>query len=77
MNGYLLDINVISELIKPRPEPKVVDWVDGADESTLFLSVLTLGEIRIGIASLPDSPKRAALATWLERNLPLHLKIYL
>ena len=71
MNGYLLDTNIISEIVKPRPEPKVTSWVDAAEESTLFLSVLTLGEVRKGIASLRDSPKRVELAHWLERSLVL------
>lgn len=53
MSGYLLDTNVVSELVCPKPEPRVVEWVDTADEATLYLSVLTLGEIRKGVASLP------------------------
>lgn len=71
MNGFLLDTNVISELIKPHPHPNVAAWVDAAEESLLFLSVLTLGEIRKGIASLPRGPKRTALESWLDRDLTL------
>jgi len=52
MSGFLLDTNVISELVKPRPETNVTDWIEGTDESLLYLSVLTLGEIRRGIAAL-------------------------
>ena len=47
MSGFLLDTNVISELIKPRPDPTVTRWIDATDESLLCLSVLTLGEIRL------------------------------
>ncbi len=52
MSGFLLDTNVISELVKPRPEANVTAWIEGTDESLLYLSVLTLGEIRRGIASI-------------------------
>ena len=69
MNGYLLDTNIISELIKPRPEPKVSRWVDSVEEATLWLSVLTLGEIEKGIAALPHAPKRQRLRLWLESEL--------
>lgn len=69
MTGFLLDTNIISELIKPRPEPKVVTWVDSTDETLLFLSVLTLGEIRKGIAALEKASRRVALEAWLETRL--------
>ena len=46
MTAFLLDTNVISELLKPKLEPKVATWIDATDEELLFLSVLTLGEIR-------------------------------
>jgi predicted nucleic acid-binding protein len=71
MSGFLLDTNVISELIKPRPEPNVTTWVDATDESLLYLSVLTLGEIRRGIATLPKAQarRRTRLDAWLETDL--------
>jgi toxin FitB len=72
VSGFLLDTNVISELVKPRPEPTVTRWVDATDEDLLWLSVLTFGEIRKGIDSLPDvSSRRVSLETWLDRELPL------
>jgi len=71
MSGFLLDINVISELVKARPEPRVTKWIENTDENLLYLSVLTLGEIRKGIASLPHSARRAALAAWLDHDLAL------
>ncbi|HEY6338190.1 MAG TPA: type II toxin-antitoxin system VapC family toxin [Candidatus Sulfotelmatobacter sp.] len=69
MNGYLLDTNCISELVRSKPEPRVLDWMGAADESLLHLSVLTLGEIRKGIASLPQSKRRTQIETWLELDL--------
>ena len=70
MSAFLLDTNVISELIKPKPEPKVTRWIDGTDEELLFLSVLTLGEIRKGVVLLPRSVRRTALEAWLSKELP-------
>lgn len=69
MRGFLLDTNVISELIKPRPEPCVTNWVESVDENLLYLSVLTLGEIRKGIAALPRASRRAKLDAWLDGEL--------
>ena len=71
MSGFLLDTNVISELVKVKPEPRVTKWVDATDETLLYLSVLTLGEIRKGIASLPHSARRATLEAWLDHDLAL------
>lgn len=71
MSGFLLDTNVISELIKPRPNQNVTHWIETADEPLLHLSVLTLGEIRRGIASLPDAVRRIKLETWLDSELVL------
>ena len=48
MSGFLLDTNIISELVKPKPEANVTEWVENTDESLLYLSVLTLGDIRRG-----------------------------
>ena len=69
MSGFLLDTNIISELVKPRPEASVTAWIEGTDESLLYLSVLTLGEIRRGIAALPQSRRRATLEAWLDKDL--------
>ena len=71
MSGFLLDTNIISELVKAKPEPRVTKWIEKTDEALLYLSVLTLGEIRKGIASLPQSARRAALETWLSHDLVL------
>lgn len=63
--GFLLDTNVASEMVKLKPHPGVIRWVADADESLLYFSVLTLGEIRKGIASQPDAARRAPLESWL------------
>ena len=54
MSGYLLDTNCVSELVRPTPEPRVVEWMEAADEALLYLRVLTLGQIRKGLAALPQ-----------------------
>jgi len=69
VSGFLLDTNVISELVKPQPEQKVISWIQATDESLFFLSVLTIGEIRKGINSLPSGNKRALLESWLGNDL--------
>jgi predicted nucleic acid-binding protein len=69
VSGFLLDTNVISELIKPRPEANVTSWIEGTDESLLFLSVVTLGEIQRGIAGLPQSRRRVTLEAWFDKDL--------
>jgi predicted nucleic acid-binding protein len=69
VSGFLLDTNIISELVKPKPEANVTEWVENTDESLLYLSVLTLGEIRRGIAALPQSRRRATLEAWLDKDL--------
>lgn len=67
--SYLLDTNCISEPTREKPEPRVLSWLDAVDESQLYLSVLTLGEIRKGASALPDSRRRSHLEIWLERQV--------
>ena len=69
MSGFLLDTNFISELVTPRPGPRVLEWLEAADERLLYLSVLTLGEIRKGVAFLAQSKRRTRLETWLDVDL--------
>jgi predicted nucleic acid-binding protein len=69
MSGFLLDTNVVSDLRKPRPNSGLVEWIDATDESKLFLSVITVGELRIGIEMQQDKRKRGALETWLVSDL--------
>ncbi len=67
---YLLDTNVISELKRQKPNGKVADWFATVPKESLYLSVLTLGEIRKGIEKLPDGQRKQALASWLENEIP-------
>jgi predicted nucleic acid-binding protein len=67
VNGFLLDTNIVFELARPRPDLHVTRWLNSADEELLFISVLTLGELRKGIAALRDSERQARLEIWLSR----------
>lgn len=73
MKGFLLDTNIPSELIRIRPEPslasRVVEWVRGADDEQLFLSVVTIGEISKGFTIHPDAARRGKLQHWLDHTL--------
>ena len=66
---YILDTCVISELVKPRPSAAVTGWVARQDEASLFLSVITLGELEKGIAKLTDAKRRVKLETWVRQDL--------
>jgi len=69
MSAYLLDTNCISEFVRAEPDPGVMTWLEAADEALLYLSVLTMGEIRKGIAGLSQGKRRTRLETWLEVEL--------
>ena len=69
MRGWLLDTNVVSELHKPRPHSKVLDFIAAQPGALLFVTEVTLGEIRYGIEQLSDAPPRADLHRWLERDI--------
>lgn len=69
MTGWLLDTNVVSELRKPRPEPKVVRFVAGQPLDNLFISEVTLAEIRFGIERLSSAARRAEIRDWLAHKL--------
>jgi toxin FitB len=69
--NYLLDTNVISELISKQPDKRVVDWLDRLEPNTVYLSVITIGEIQRGIAKLPPSKRRDRVKEWLEGDLLL------
>lgn len=66
---YLLDTCVISELVKKEPHPAVIRWMDACNETDMYLSVLTLGELIKGIAKLPDGEKREKLQSWVGNDL--------
>jgi predicted nucleic acid-binding protein len=67
--SYLLDTNVISELVRPKPDKKVLEWFKNTPDSTLHLSVLTLGEIRKDIENIKETKKKESLKIWLEVDL--------
>ncbi len=68
--SYLIDTNVLSELRRKEPNPGVVAWFEERPATTLYISVLTLGEIRKGIESLAESQRNRKLLDWLEIELP-------
>lgn len=67
---YLLDTCLISELVAKQPNQKVLDWVDAQVPETLYLSVITIGEIAKGICKLTPSKRKESLTTWLNETLP-------
>lgn len=81
--NYLLDTCVISELVKPNPNEAVINWMSHTPNERLFLSVITIGEIRKGITKLPESKKKNQLTNWLntlledyqERIYPINLTV--
>ena len=66
---YLLDTNIISETIKSHPNEKVITWLKTIPSQKIFLSVVTLGEIRKGVEKLADSHKKQKILFWLENEL--------
>jgi predicted nucleic acid-binding protein len=66
---FLIDTSAISELIKERPDPGVVAWFESVDETQLYLSVLTLGEIYKGISKIKDDKRAAKLERWVSQDL--------
>lgn len=65
MRGWLLDTNILSELRRRRPEPKVTAFVAAQSLDLLFVSTVTLAEIRFGIENVADITRRSALNEWL------------
>lgn len=70
--SYLLDTNVLSELRRRQPDANVAAWFAKRPPSTLYLSVLTLGELRKGVEAMADSARRLTLLDWLETDLPAY-----
>lgn len=67
--NFLIDTNVISEITKPQPNPNVVSFLHETDEDRLFISVITLGELRRGVALKAAGKSRSALDAWLRHDL--------
>lgn len=71
---YLLDTNVLSELFKKHPELKVSSWLKDADQDSLYLSVLTVGEIRKGIEKMEHGSRKTKLVQFLEKDIPIQFE---
>jgi predicted nucleic acid-binding protein len=72
--NFLLDTNTVSEWVKPRPNPGLMDWMESADEDRIFISVVSLAEIRYGVERLAAGRRRNRLEQWLRYELPLRFE---
>jgi toxin FitB len=68
--SFLLDTNAVSEWAKPVPDRGLLEWLAAVDEDRVYLSVITLAELRSGIERLAEGRRRARLEDWLEHDLP-------
>ena len=66
---YILDTNVISEAINKQPNPQEMNWFRGMDTQDLYLSVVTVGEIKKGVEKLPESHRKQTIKDWFEHDL--------
>lgn len=71
---YLLDTNVISEWVKPQPNIGVIEWLANIDEDRVFISVVTVTELRYGIERLASGSRRTRLEEWLQHEIPLRFE---
>jgi predicted nucleic acid-binding protein len=69
VTGWLLDTNVLSELRRPRPEHKVIDFVSAQPLDSLYISSVTLAEIRFGIELVGEAGRRSELSDWLTHKV--------
>ena len=67
--NFILDTNVISELVAARPNLNVIEWIQATDSDRIFLSVISIGEIKKGIEKLPNSDRKVILDHWLQEDL--------
>jgi toxin FitB len=72
--NFLLDTNVVSEWVKPRPNPGLIGWTESADEDRIFLSVVSLAELRYGAERMAPGRRRGRLEQWLQHELPLRFE---
>ena len=72
--SFLLDTNAVSEWVKPRPNPGLVRWMEAADEDRIFISVVSLAELRYGIERMSAGRRRGRLEQWLRDELPLRFE---
>jgi predicted nucleic acid-binding protein len=72
--SFLLDTNAVSEWVKPRPNPGLIRWMEAADEDRIFISVVSLAELRYGVELMPAGRRRGRLEQWLRHELPLRFE---
>jgi hypothetical protein len=68
--SFLLDTNVVSETLRPRPIAAVMHWLKEVDEAEVFVSAMTLGEVRYGVERLAPGRKRSFLEAWVTGDFP-------
>jgi toxin FitB len=71
MSGFLVDTNVISEILRAVPDPRVAAWSQRMTKEQLFLSVVSMGELRKGITIMPLSARRTQLERSIKEQVPL------
>jgi predicted nucleic acid-binding protein len=71
--SFLLDTNAVSAWVKPRPNPGLIGWMESTDEDRIFVSVITLAELRYGVKRLALGARRR-LEEWIGRELPLRFE---
>jgi toxin FitB len=71
---FLLDTNVVSEWVKPQPNTGLVRWTESVDEDCLFLSVISLAELRYGIDRMSSGKRQRRLEEWLRSELPIRFE---
>jgi predicted nucleic acid-binding protein len=72
--SFLLDTNAVSEWVKPRPNPGLIGWMESTDEDRVFISVITLAELRYGVERMAAGSRRSRLEQWLRDELPLRFE---
>jgi toxin FitB len=72
--NFLLDTNAVSEWVKPRPNPGLIAWMESADEDRIFISVVSLAELRYGVERMAAGRRRSRLEQWLQHELPLRFE---
>jgi predicted nucleic acid-binding protein len=72
--NFLLDTNVVSEWLKPQPNQGVIDWLAQANEDEVFLSVVTITEMRYGVERMATGKRRRRLDQWLSEELPIRFE---
>jgi toxin FitB len=72
--NFLLDTNAVSEWVKPRPNAGLIRWMESADEDRIFLSVISLAELRYGVERMSAGARRSRLEEWLREQLPLRFE---